>query len=53
MEPAGHLPAGNNLEWSVWSTINRLRVGVGWSKENQVKLGFISDEYTSYDCGQV
>jgi hypothetical protein len=52
MEPAEHLPAGNNLEWPVWRTLNRLRVGVGRCKENQAKWGFIPDEDRFCDCGQ-
>jgi len=33
--------------------INRLRVGVGQFKENQVKWGLIPNEYTYCNCGQV
>jgi len=53
MTPAKHLPAGNNLEWPTWRAFNRLRVGVGRSKENLAKWGIISEEDTSCDCGQL
>jgi len=53
MAPAEHLPAGNNLEWPTWRALNRLRVGVGRSKENLAKWSIISEEDTSCDCGQL
>jgi hypothetical protein len=37
MEQSKRLPPGNNLEWPVWKTLNRLRVGVGRTKENMRK----------------
>jgi hypothetical protein len=50
--PAEHLPAGNNIEWSTWRTLNRLRVGVGRSKKNQTKCGIIPEEDTNCNCEQ-
>jgi len=41
MEPSERLPLGNNLDCSVWKTLNRLRAGVRRSKENgdmEIKL---------------
>jgi len=34
IQPVKHLPAGHDLDWSTWRTFNRLRVGVGRSKDN-------------------
>lgn len=45
-----HLPTGYELQWRVWKTLNRLRVGVGRSKSNMVKLRYISDQNTSCHC---
>lgn len=42
----------DNLEWPVWRTINKLRVGIGRSKENQAKWGFIPDKDRYCDCRQ-
>ncbi|KAF0759426.1 Uncharacterized protein FWK35_00020057 [Aphis craccivora] len=49
---AEHLLPWNNLEWPVWRTINRLRVGVGRSKEYQAEWDFILDVDRYCDCGQ-
>ena len=40
MEPSERLSPGNNLDWPVWNTLNRLRVGVGRTKENMRKWGY-------------
>lgn len=40
MEPSERLPPGNNLDWPVWKTLNKLRVGVGRTKENMRKWGY-------------
>lgn len=51
MEPSERLPPGNNLDWSVWKTLNRLRVGVGRTKENMRKWGHGDQDITCI-CGQ-
>jgi len=51
LEPAERLPHGNNLDWPVWKTLNRLRVGVGRTKENMRKWGYGEQDITCI-CGQ-
>jgi len=43
--------SGNNLDWLVWKTLNRLRVGVGRTKENMRKWGYGEQDITCI-CGQ-
>jgi hypothetical protein len=45
-----HLPAGHDLDWPVWRTLNRLRTGVGRSKDNFKKWGVIQEDTKCY-CG--
>ncbi|VVC33049.1 Hypothetical protein CINCED_3A024313 [Cinara cedri] len=47
ISPAEHLPAGYNVDWR---TLNRLRTGVGRSKDNLKKWGVIQRD-TKCDCG--
>ncbi|KAE9524319.1 hypothetical protein AGLY_015358 [Aphis glycines] len=51
LEPAERLPHGNNLDWPVWKTLDRLRVGVGRTKENMRKWGYGEQDITCI-CGQ-
>lgn len=39
ISPAEHLPAGHDLDWPAWITLNRLRTGR--SKDNLKKWGVI------------
>jgi len=39
--PVEALPAGNQLEWPVWRTLNRMRTGVGCTKDNLKKWGLL------------
>lgn len=32
IELSERLPSDNKLDWPLWKTLNRLRVGVGWTK---------------------
>lgn len=52
MEPAEQLPPGHQLEWQPWRTLNRIRVGVGRSKDNMSRWGYLNDSYTKCRCGQ-
>lgn len=40
MEPAEELRPGNNLPWSIWITLNRLRTREGRCNLNMVQWGF-------------
>jgi len=51
LKPEERLPSGNNLDWPVWKTLNRLRVGVGQTKENMRKWGYGEQDITCI-CGQ-
>ncbi|KAF0762526.1 Uncharacterized protein FWK35_00012287 [Aphis craccivora] len=42
ISPAEHIPAGYDLNWPAWRTLNRLRTGVGRSKDNLKKWGINS-----------
>jgi len=53
IEPAELLPPGHELQWHVWKTLNRLRVGVGRSKDNMLKWGYLNDQETSCHCGTI
>ncbi|KAL4092417.1 hypothetical protein QTP88_026918 [Uroleucon formosanum] len=53
IEPAEHLPSGHELQWHVWKTLNQLRVGVGRSKDNMLKWGYLNDQETSCHCGTI
>lgn len=53
IEPVEQLPPGHQLEWQTWRTLNRMRVGVGRSKENMLKWGYLSDLDTKCRCGKV
>jgi hypothetical protein len=44
IEPAEHLPSGYELQWNVWKILNRLRVGVGRSKNSLLKWGYLNDQ---------
>lgn len=46
MEPAEQLPPGHQLEWQTWRTLNRMRVGVGRSKDNISRRGYLNDSDT-------
>jgi hypothetical protein len=51
IEPAEHLPPGYELQWNVWKALNRLRVGVGRSKDSLLKWGYINDQNAFCHCG--
>lgn len=50
-EPAELLPAGYELDWPTWRSLNRLRVGVGRAKNNLKKWGMLQDISTKCECG--
>jgi len=45
-----HLPAGHDLDWPAWKTLNRLWTGVGRSKDKLKKWGVIQED-RNCDCG--
>lgn len=52
MEPAEQLSPGHQLEWETWRTLNRMRVGVGRSKDNMSRWVYLNDSDTKCRCGQ-
>lgn len=50
--PAECLPAGHNLDWTTWKSLNRLRAGVGKTKDNLAKWGYLQ-EPPLCECGEV
>lgn len=42
---------GHELQWYVWQTLNRLWLGVGRSKDNIMKWGYLNDQDASCHCG--
>lgn len=45
-----HFPAGHNLDWPAWRTLNRLRTRVGRSKDNLKKWDVLQED-TKCVCG--
>nr|CAH7725182.1 unnamed protein product [Callosobruchus chinensis]CAH7732496.1 unnamed protein product [Callosobruchus chinensis] len=45
------LPAGSDLDWRAWKSLNRLRCCVGRSKENLLKWGFAEEGTCA--CGEL
>lgn len=52
MAPSENLPPGGNQVWRVWKSLNRLRSGVGRTKDNLFKWGFLKESSTLCDCGE-
>lgn len=48
--PAEKLPAGRDLPWPTWKSLNRLRTQVGRCKDNMSKWGY-SDQDSMCVCG--
>ena len=40
IQPSESLPPGSNAPWPTWKTLNRLRSGVGRTRENLIKWGY-------------
>lgn len=54
IEPMESLPAGHELDWPIWRSLNKLKVGVGRFKYNLKKLGtyyFKTTLQGVYKCG--
>ena len=49
--PKECLPAGYNLQWPTWKSLNRLRSQVGRCKEHLVKWGYALKDESTCDCG--
>jgi len=45
------LPAGHKLNWLAWRSSNRLKVGLGRSKNNLKKCGILQDNSSRCECG--
>lgn len=45
------LPAGSDLDWSTWKTLNRLRCQMGRCKNNLLRWGYAEEE--ACECGEV
>ena len=50
--PSENLPPGGNQVWRVWKSLNRLRSGVGRTKDNLFKWGLLKESSTLCDCGE-
>lgn len=46
------LPPGYDQGWLIWKSLNRLRSGVGRSKINLAKWGYIKEDSIQCDCGE-
>ena len=53
MAPSECTSTAHSLDYPIWKTLNRLRVGVTRCKANQQKWGFLEGDDTSCDCGGV
>ena len=53
MTPSEGSNTTHNLEFPIWKTLNRLRVGVTRCKVNQQRWGFIEGDDVSCDCGEL
>uniref|UniRef100_A0A803SZ68 Reverse transcriptase domain-containing protein n=1 Tax=Anolis carolinensis TaxID=28377 RepID=A0A803SZ68_ANOCA len=51
MAPQEGLPPGANQEWATWKSLNRLRSGVGRSKDNLARWHYLEESSTLCDCG--
>lgn len=49
--PLEALPPGENLPWKTWKSLNRLRSGVGRTKDNMARWNYLGDESTLCECG--
>lgn len=47
-----HLPPGKDLQWNLWTTINRLRTGVARTKTNMVKWSLNNREDDKCEYGK-
>lgn len=46
------MAAGNNLPYTVWRTLNRIRVGMPRCKTNLIKWGLLTDNNALCECGE-
>ncbi|VVC36891.1 Hypothetical protein CINCED_3A023895 [Cinara cedri] len=44
------LLSGNQLEWPIWRTLNRMRTGVERTKDNMKKWGLLEVKTTTCEC---
>ncbi|CAI6375553.1 unnamed protein product [Macrosiphum euphorbiae] len=51
--PNESLPSGHNETWPVWRTLNRLRAGIGRTKDNLIKWGLLDSTDTLCICGEL
>jgi len=49
--PDERLPPGENLQWPIWKTINRLKAGVAKTRVNMVKWGY-QEGLDTCECGE-
>ena len=49
--PKESLPPGSSETWPTWSSLNRLRTGIGRCKSLMQKWGFNEDGQTTCECG--
>ena len=50
IQPSESFPPGSNAPWPTWKTLNRLRSGVGRTRENLIKRGYHTGD-PSCICG--
>lgn len=48
--PIKTLLLGNQLEWPIWRTLNRVRTGVGRTKNNLKKWGMLEETSKICEC---
>ena len=51
MAPHEGPPPGANQEWATWKSLNRLRSGVGRTKDNLAKWHYLEEPSTLCQCG--
>lgn len=51
INPEEHLPPGNELQWPIWKSLNRLRAQVGRCSYNLAKWGILDPSQTNCQCG--
>ena len=51
LKPSEELPTGAEARWTEWKCLNRLRTGVGLSKEFLQRWGYLDDSNLNCECG--
>ena len=51
LPPHEGLPPGANQEWAIWKSLNRLRSGVGRTKDNLAKWHLLKEPSALSRCG--